>query len=259
MVTHHHMRNSLRGRGPIHGFWSTTAHPTVIDAACSLGPDFVCIDAQHGVDLSTLTTDTFTTMAYYDVPGLVRVAGNEPADIGRALDLGAAGVMVPMINTAQEAKQAVAACRYAPRGTRSFGMQTVRVDPLSREYESVCAVQIETAEAITNIMEIAAIDGVDWLYIGPADLTLSMGGTPASDVMSIFDGSHPLATELLTAFEAVVDAAKAHEKLAGLHTNSGQATRTAEELGFRVASVATDLVEMRNGMNDQLKAARNKG
>jgi 4-hydroxy-2-oxoheptanedioate aldolase len=198
-------------------------------------------------------------MAHYDVPGVVRVAKNEPADIGRALDLGAAGVMVPMINTAQEAKEAVAACRYAPRGTRSFGMQTVRVKPLSSEYKPICAVQIETAEAITNIAEIAAIDGVDWLYIGPADLALSMGGTPASDLTSIFNGSHPLATELLTAFEAVVDAAKSHEILAGLHTNSGQATRTAEELGFKVASVATDLVEMRNGMSQQLRVARDNG
>jgi 4-hydroxy-2-oxoheptanedioate aldolase len=253
------MSNSLRGPGPVHGFWATTAHPTVIDAACALGPDFVCVDAQHGTDLSTLSTNTFTAMAHYDVPGLVRVARNGSVEIGRALDLGAAGVMVPMIDTAQEAQEAVDACRYAPRGTRSFGMQTVRVDPLSSEYEPICAVQIETATAVTNIGEIAAVEGVDWLYIGPADLALSFGGTPASNLRSVFDGSHPLAAELLTAFEAVVEAATTHEKLAGLHTNSGQATLIAEELGFRVASVATDRVEMTRGMAAQLRTARQDG
>ena len=151
------MRDSLRGPGPVHGFWSTTAHPAVIDVACSLGPDFVCIDAQHGTDLSTLTTDTFTTMTHYDVPGLVRVAKNESADIGRALDLGATGIMVPMIDTADEAQKAVAACRYAPGGTRSFGIQTARVDLFAKEYKPICAVQIETVAAVDNIGEIAAV------------------------------------------------------------------------------------------------------
>lgn len=250
------MRNSLRGPGPVHGFWSTTAHPAVIDAASSLAPDFVCIDAQHGTDLSRLSTDTFTTMAYYNVPGLVRVARNESADIGQALDLGAAGVMAPMINTAEEAERAVSAFRYASNGTRSYGMQTIRVDPLAEDYRPICAVQIETAASVDNIDEIASVDGVDWLYIGPADLGLALGGVPAPDVMSVFDGSHPLAAQLLTAFGAVVDAATSHGKLAGLHTSSGRATRTAEEHGFRVASVATDLVEMKIGMADQLRTAR---
>ncbi len=251
------MSDSLRGPGPIHGFWSTTSHPSVIDVACSLGPDFVCLDAQHGTDLSRLTADTFTAMAYYKVPGLVRVAQNDPVDIGRALDLGASGVMVPMIDTAEDAAGAVAACRYAPVGNRSYGMQTSRIDPLAEDYRPICAIQVETAAALENIDEIAAVEGVDWLYIGPADFGLAVGGVPAPDVSKVFDGSHPLATELAAGFRAVIDAATDHDTLAGLHTSSGAATVIAEEHGFRVSCVAADLGAMRAGMDDQLKLVRN--
>ena len=253
------MNRSLLGPGPIHGFWSTTAHPAVIDLSASLGPDFVCIDAQHGTELSRLTTDTFTTMAYYDVPGLVRVAQNDAVAIGRALDLGATGVMVPMVDTADDAKRAVAACRLMPNGNRSYGIQTTRVKPLADDYRPLCAIQIETGKGIDNIDDIASIDGVDWLYIGPADLGLAIAGIPASNVETVFNGSHPSASQLLSSFNAVVDAAAAHGKLAGLHTSSGKRTVLAQQHGFMVTSVATDLVEMKTGLDNQLGIARRSG
>lgn len=230
-----------------------------MEAAASLKPDFVCLDTQHGTHLSQLTTQHFTAMALYDVPSLVRVARNNPSDIGRALDLGAAGVVVPMIETADQAEEAVASFKYGSEGSRSYGMQTSRVDPLSTEYAPLCALQIETAAAIANIDDIAAIEGVDWLYIGPADLGLGLGGVPAPDVISVFGGSHPLAGELLDAFSAVVTAATNHGTLAGLHCGSGEATLLAQEHGFTVASVAGDLSEMRSGMNRQLSEVRSGG
>ena len=212
---------------------------------------------QHGTDLSRLTTSTFTAIAHYGVPGLVRVAQNDPVDIGGALDLGAAGVMVPMVDTAEDAAAAVAACRYAPVGNRSYGMQTSRIDPLAEDYRPICAIQVETAAARENIDLIAAVEGVDWLYIGPADFGLAIGGVPAPDVTTVFEGSHLLATKLAAGFGAVVDAATAHDKLAGLHTSSGKATVIAEEHGFRVSCVAADLGTMRAGMADQLNLVRN--
>ena len=250
------MTDSLREPGPLHGVWSATAHQAVVELASSLEPDFLCLDAQHGTHLSRLTPDLFTTMAHYGVPGLVRVAENDPVDIGRALDLGAAGFMAPMIETAKHAGAAVAAGSYLPSGIRSFGMQTPRIDSLAPSYRPICAVQIETAAAIDNIEEIAAVDGVDWLYIGPADLGLALGGIPAPDVVSVFNHSHPLAERMLAAFQAVVKAATVYGKLAGLHCGSGRAARLAEDHGFRVASVATDLAEMRAGMANHLRTAR---
>lgn len=250
------MTADLRQSDPIHGFWSTTAHPSVVEVACSLHPDFLCIDAQHGIHISDLTTQTFTTMAYYDLPGLVRVASNHPTDIGRALDLGAEGVMVPMIETVDDARRAVAAITYGSSGSRSYGMQTPRVDPTTDDYQPLCALQIETAQAIENIEEIASVEGVDWLYIGPADLGLGLGGIPAPDVISVFDGTHPLAGQINQAFDAVVVAASNHGKLAGLHCGSGKATLVAQEHGFAVSSVAADLSEVRAGMSRQLDVAR---
>ena len=223
-----------------------------------LEPDFVCLDAQHGADLGLLSAQTFTAMANYDVPGLVRVARNDPSDIGRALDLGAAGVMVPMIETVGDADAATASFRYGSNGTRSYGIQTPRVDPISSAYQPVCAVQIETASAIENIDEIAGMDGVDWLYVGPADLGLALGGIPAPDVLSVFDGSHPLSNQLLEAFGLVVSAAAEHDKLAGLHCGSGEATLAAQDHGFAVSSVAADLSEVGAGFSRQLMTARGR-
>jgi 4-hydroxy-2-oxoheptanedioate aldolase len=251
------MMERLRGPGPIHGFWSVTAHPTVLETAASLAPDFIAIDVQHGADLSDISIATFTSMAYYEVPGLVRVASNSPADIGAALDLGAAGVMVPMVDTADDAARAVAACRYSPGGIRSFGVKTPRIDPSDPHYLPLCAVQIETRTGVENANEIAATAGVDWLYVGPADLGLSLGGIGAADVLSVFDGTHPLADSLSAAFGTVVAAAREHGKHAGLHCGSAAATLAARDHGFTVASVATDLIEMRKGMAEHLSGVRN--
>ncbi len=250
------MNQRLRQSDPIHGFWSATAHPAIVELATSLGPDFLCLDAQHGTHISQLTAQMFTAMANHDVPGLVRVARNDPSHIGRALDLGASGAMVPMIETAQDARQAASAFKYGPSGTRSYGMQTPRVDPLSEGYQPLCAVQIETTAAIENIEEIASVDGVDWLYIGPADLGLGLGGIPGSDVIAVFEGSHPLAGQLQEAFASVVRAASRNGKLAGLHCASGEATQIAQEHGFSVSSVAADTSEVAAGMSRQLDVAR---
>ena len=248
------MTGALRGPGMFRGFWSTTAHPAVLEVAASLDPDFVTIDLQHGADGAEVGVGTFTALAYHGVPGLVRVAANDPVHIGKALDLGAAGVIVPMVSTVEEAAAAVAACRYAPDGVRSFGVQTPRVDPFAAE-RPLCAVQIETAAAVGSVEAIAAVDGVDWLYIGPADLGLSVGGAPA-DVESVLDGTHPLAAAMRDAFAAVVAAADRHGKVPGIHCNSGAAAVTAAGAGFRASSVATDLVALHRDMATQLATAR---
>ncbi len=248
------MTDALRGPGTHRGLWSTTAHPSVLEISASLGPDFVVIDLQHGAGPGDIDTRTFTTLAHYGVPGLVRVAVNGPVEIGKSLDLGAAGVIVPMVDSATEAEAAVASCRYAPDGVRSYGVQTPRIDPVTA-VRPLCAVQIETAAAVGDVDAIAAVAGVDWLYVGPADLGLSLGGI-AADIESVADGTHPLAAELRTALEAVVEAADRHGKVAGIHCNSGVAATVAAAHGFRVSSVATDIVAMRRDMAAQLAAAR---
>lgn len=245
---------SLRESDSSYGFWCTTGHPAIVDAAATVGPDFVVIDAQHGVDLGKVDASLFTVLAHYGVTGLVRVPEIDTASIGRALDLGAAGIIVPLVETAADAQRAVHATRYAPNGGRSYGMQTRRVGPFDQT--PFVAIQVETAEAVENVDAIAALDGVDALYIGPADLGLGIGGVPASDVNGVFDGTHQLAEELSEAFRRVVGACEGHGIIPGLHVGDGRTAARANAEGFRFSSVSADVGLIASGLARELQTAR---
>lgn len=248
---------TLRGKPFLHGFWSVTGQPGVVDTAADAGPDFIVVDTQHGVDLAQVDASLFSLMADYGVPGLVRVESIDLGRIGRALDLGAAGIVVPLVETTEDATRAVHATRHAPRGGRSYGMQTRRVGPF--EEDPFVVIQVETGSAIDEIESIAAVDGVDALYIGPADLGLGLGGSPASDVDMVFDGTHGNAESLAWAFRAVVDAADANGIFPGLHTANGESSARAVDEGFRMTSVTSDVGLIGSGLRQHLAAARNAG
>lgn len=245
---------ALRQSERAYGFWSVTGHPHILDAAAAVHPDFVVIDTQHGVDLGRLDASLFTLLAHYGVPGLVRVPAIEESTIGRALDIGAAGVIVPLVESAEDARRAVAATRYAPQGNRSYGMQTRRVGPF--DHMPFVAIQVETSAVLDQLDEIATIDGVDALYIGPADLGLGLGGEPASDVNSVFDGTHPLADELSAAFAAVADVCDRHGVVAGIHVGDGKTAARARGEGFNFSSVSVDVGLVASGLARELAAAR---
>ncbi len=244
----------LRELSAAYGFWCTTGDPAIVDAAASVGPDFICIDTQHGVDLGRVDASLFTLMASYGVAGLVRVESIDLGRIGRALDLGAAGIIVPLVESAGDAEAAVHATRHAPRGGRSYGMQTRRTGPFDEE--PFVMIQVETAAAVTDINAIAAVDGVDGLYIGPADLGLGLGGVPAPDVNEVFDATLQNAGVLGDAFRAVVSAASANGIAAGLHCGDGASAARALVEGFTFAAVAADLGLVTTGLNEQLGIAR---
>lgn len=246
--------DTLRNRKLIHGFWSVTGHPAVVDAAASVGPDFIVVDTQHGVDLAQIDSSLFTVMAGYGVAGLVRVESIDLGRIGRALDMGATGIVVPLVDSADDAARAVHATRHAPRGGRSYGMQTRRVGPFDEA--PFVVVQVETAGAVEDIEGIASIDGVDALYVGPADLGLGLGGRPAPNVNDVFDETHENAGILAGAFRAVIDAAGGHGIVPGLHCGNGASSARAVEEGFRMTSVAVDLGLIGTGLREQLEAAR---
>ena len=248
-------RDQLRSIESAYGFWSVTGHPAVLDAAASVGPDFICVDTQHGAPLDTLDISTFTALASYGVASLVRVEALDEARIGRALDLGADGVIIPLVESAEDAGRAVAACRYAPGGRRSFGVQTRRLPNLG-ESEPICWIQVETAGAMEQLDEIASIEGVDGLYVGPADLGLALVGEPAGDVRSVFDGTHPHAEEMKTALDQVSAACRNAGVAAGLHCSSGEAAVIAVQHGFTVSAVAADTGLIGNGLATELDIVR---
>lgn len=245
---------SIRDKQAIHGFWSVTANPTVIDAGASAGPDFVVVDTQHGVDLGQLDSSVFTVLAHYGVAGLVRVESIDLGRIGRALDLGAAGIVVPLVESAADAAQAVRATRHAPRGGRSFGMQTRRIGPF--DDQPYVVIQVETAGAMADIDAIASVDGVDALYIGPADLGLGLVGMPASNVDGVFDGTHDHATEMRAAFSSVIRAAVENGVRPGLHCGNGASAARAAQEGFAMTSVAVDVGLVATGLREQLEVVR---
>jgi 4-hydroxy-2-oxoheptanedioate aldolase len=153
------------------GAWLHLTGPASAELIGSVGFDFACIDLQHGVIDDAAVLPMLQALAATDTPSLVRVQRNALEPIGRALDRGADGVIVPLVNSADEAAAAVAACYYPPRGTRSYG--PVRAPWHPPRAEPVCVVMVETPTAVAALPDILKVDGVGGILIGPSDLALS--------------------------------------------------------------------------------------
>lgn len=147
------------------------------------GWDSLTVDQQHGQADHAAMVAIFTAISTTDAAAIARVPSNESGAIGRALDSGAYGVICPMVDTAADAAKFVAACRYPPEGSRSYGPRRASIyagaDYADHANETVLAIaQVETATAMRNIDAIAAVPGVDMLFLGPNDLRLSLGMRP---------------------------------------------------------------------------------
>ena len=201
------------------------------------GFDWILIDIEHGAgEHESMVTQLQAVSATPAVP-IVRIANNDPPRFKRVLDMGASGIMVPYVSNAEEAEQAVASMRYPPRGIRgvaklnrgsAFGSDFD--DYFGRAHELLLTiVQIETQEAVNKIDEIASVDGVDVLFIGPLDLSVNLG------IAQQFD--HPT---FLEAREKVSKAAEKAGKAAGiLLMNGGQLDDTVEA-GFTFVALGSD-------------------
>ncbi len=162
------------------GAWASLGEPRTAAALEASGLDWVVLDMQHGHFDDRAVRDTLALRRERRVPLLVRVRANDPAAIGRVLDAGADGVIVPLVDTAEDAESAVAAATYPPRGTRSWGPLAglERTDgPDGRPPRPFVAVMVETAEGLDAVGDIAAVDGVDMVFVGPFDLSLRLGTT----------------------------------------------------------------------------------
>lgn len=231
------------------GGWLLGADPLMAMTVASLGFDYVGIDVQHGAAGPETATSLVAAVIPWSVP-LVRVARNDAADIGRVLDAGALGVIVPMVESAEEARAAVAACRYPPLGTRSFGPARARIvhgsDYAARADELVaCVPMIETARGLARVDDILAVPGVDAVYVGPADLSLSLGLRP------LLDQDDAVFTEALA---TIAGAARRHGVAAGVHASAALAA-TRREQGFSMITVGIDQTVLSEGMRAALDGA----
>lgn len=233
------------------GAWLSIPSPVTAEAAARTGADYVCIDAQHGaIEYSDCAAMIQSVLLGGSRP-IVRVPWNDQGIIGKMLDAGAQGVIVPMVNSVEEAEAVVRSCRYAPDGARSYGpaLAGPRVDGdyVAWARDNIAVIpMIETVQALESIDDILAVPGVDAIYVGPADLSLTLG-LPAGNNDADASFSDALTTILAACERAGV--------VAGIHANGTLATRRIDA-GFRMVTVTTDLVALRNGMAEELSNAR---
>lgn len=243
----------VRGRETVIGYWVVLDAPVATERLSRAGFDYVALDAQHGlIGYSGVLNGLMAVEAGGRAVGLVRVEGNNLTAIGKALDAGAAGVIVPLINSADDAANAVAATRYPPVGLRSYGPMRsgLRIGPepaLANESVVVLAM-IETPQGLDQVAEIAATPGLDGLYIGPSDLTLAVGGATPSDPQ--------VADQFAAAVVRVREACEDNGIAAGIHTASGEiaAQRLAE--GFTFVTIASELTHLELAAKAHLAAAK---
>jgi 4-hydroxy-2-oxoheptanedioate aldolase len=152
--------------------------PWTVEALSHTEFDYLLFDCQHGLVPEHHLVQLLRILTGTPMTALVKVPANDEAVIGRILDYGADGVIVPMIETAEQARRAVAACRYGPEGVRSYGTLRLQLLPGAATRQVLCIPMIETELGVRNSAEIAAVPGVDAIYVGPADLALSLGLPP---------------------------------------------------------------------------------
>ena len=248
----------IRNRERLIGYWLLADSPLMAERLAAGGYDYLCIDQQHGllgyqgIRDGLVAIDAGGGLGPRPTVGLVRVAENGLRCIGQALDAGAAGVIVPMVNNATEAEAAVCNAKYPPLGKRSYGpmrSELRRSRDLARvNATTLIAVMIETAEGLENVEEIAAVPGVDALYVGPYDLTLTVGGGNPDDpkAMAARDA----------ALRRILDAAHGCGKAVGIHADDGDMAAARLRLGFDFISIEGDLVHLQQVAEEHLEHAR---
>ncbi len=231
-----HFRDLWRSDRPMYGGWAQLPSPMSAEILGHTGFDWVCIDAQHG----PMGTDSLLAMLQVltltGTPAFVRVPWTDPGLIMKVLDAGAVGVIVPMVSTPQQAAEAAAACRYPPRGIRSMGPS--RVQYLNPGYDAamgdriaLCVPMIETLEGVERVDEIAAVPGVDGLFIGPGDLSLAEGYPP-----SLWTDTPDHVARIMR----VLDACRRHDVVPGIYSGDLELTTRWREAGFRMLALLSD-------------------
>lgn len=246
-------RALAEGRQQI-GLWNSITGTVVAELLATTGYDWLVIDTEHALTDVPDTLGMMQAMAPYPVSAVVRPAVNDIVLIKRLLDLGAQTLLIPFVQNAEEARAAVTAMRYPPRGMRGVALVTrgsrfgqVEGYATRAEEELCLIVQVETAEALSQIEAIAAVDGVDGIFIGPSDLAASMGHAG--------NARHP---EVQAAIKAAIARIRAAGKPAGILAVDPAFARQCIEWGTTFTAVGVDvlmLLQAAKGMVAQFKSA----
>lgn len=232
--------------------WLGVASTQTAEAMAAQGFDALCVDLQHGTTTLSNLLPMLQAVALTDTATVVRVAWNDPATIMKALDLGTYNVIVPMVNTAQDAARAAAACHYPPLGMRSYGpirpaSHWGTAQPVETDGEVLLFAMVETREGLDNLDAICATPGVDAIYVGPSDLSFALGLPPQADNM---DPRH------LAACDRIREAAHRHGKKVCMHCASAPFAADAIRRGFDLVMLTSDTASIAAGARRQLDALR---
>jgi 4-hydroxy-2-oxoheptanedioate aldolase len=240
----------LRGGQPSVGTWLTLASPVVAESMAQVGWDWLVVDMEHSpVGFETMV-NCFRAAQLGGAAPMARVPWNDTVWIQRTLDAGALGLVVPMVNSAEDARAAVANMKYATRGQRSFGSSRVAAY-IEGDYRSwaddqlAVIVMIETVQAVENAEAILAVEGVDACFIGPTDLALSMGITPQETGPG---------TAHEEAMQKVLAACKNTGKAAGKHCYSGAEVTLRIGQGFQFLALSSDAMLMMRAAREEFQA-----
>jgi 4-hydroxy-2-oxoheptanedioate aldolase len=237
-------KKQLREGRPKLGLFINSHSPTVAEQLAHSGYDWLLVDTQHGPMTYERLSNMLAAIAMGGAKSLVRVGGyQDRAGIQQSLDMGADGVLVPYINTAEEARQAVSCCKYPPAGTRSvyFPQRSMNKAGLlgyaaGANDNVIVALQVETADCIKNIDEIAAVPGVDLLFLGQNDLCMSMGLYEKYKFPDMY-----FSAELKEATDKLIAAAKRNNVILGLFLFGTARVGEFLEKGFPLISIGNDL------------------
>ena len=220
------------------------------------GFDSLTVDMQHGVVDYQVAVTMLQAISTTGVIPLARVPWNDPARLMKILDAGAYGVICPMINTREQAEALVAACKYAPQGYRSWGPVRASIYAGSdytaaRANEELLVIpMIETAEAVKNIDDILSVPGIDAVYVGPSDLSLTLGCTPRLDQTE---------APVVEAQQQIQEACKRHSVVAGIHCGGAPYALKMIAAGYRFVTLASESRFMAARAAEEVAAVRKTG
>ena len=249
------IKKMMKEGKPVINGWLQIPSTVSAEAMAHQGWDSLTIDMQHGLVDYTNALPMLQTISTTDVTPLARVNWNEPGQIMKILDAGCYGIICPMVSNKKDAEKFVQACMYPPRGYRSFGPVRGLIYGGS-DYakhandELLKMAMIETKESLDKLDEIMSVEGLDGIYIGPADLSLAIGEKPGFDKPA----GHPTYEQITN----ILSYAKKYNLVAGIHNATPEYAKKMIDIGFKIVTVGSDKIFMCDGAKSIVSKIKNK-
>ena len=228
------IKNMWNNNQPVINGWCSIANTFSAEILAVSGFDSVTMDMQHGLVGYQKVVEMLQAVSGYDITPMVRVPWNDPSMVMRCLDAGAYGIICPMVNTKEECEKFVSACRYAPRGNRSFGPARAKIyggdDYLEYADNTLLNfAMIETSEAVDNLDKILSVEELDAVYVGPSDLAITMGYLPGVYEKEVED-----------CISYIVKTCKKKNIKAGIHCPNGKSVKERFDIGYNLGTISAD-------------------